>query len=145
MRRASRPLWAAVAAVALLGATAQAAAPDWPAWFAKNTTVTDKKAYVHFFWNANDVRDRFAGKEREPLVAEAARQLVVRQFPAKATADVVKVDVVFVAERDGYGMPKWDTLQRVAHVEGSRKKILAVPPAAPFAELRRAFDRFELF
>jgi len=145
MRRASRALWAAAAAAVFLGATGSVGAPDWPAWFAKNTTVTDKKTYVHFFWNANDVRDRFTGKAREPLVAEAARQLVARQFPARAAADVVKVDVVFVAERDGYGMPKWDTLQRVAHLEGSRKKILAVPPAAPFAELRRAFDRFELF
>ena len=132
---------------AALAAILFAVTPDWPVWFAKNTTVTDKKAYVHFFWNANDVRARFAGPEREALVAEAARQLVARQFPSKppSAADWVKIDVVFVAERDGYGMPKWDTLQRVAHLEGSRRKILAVAPAAPFPQLRKAFDRFELF
>jgi hypothetical protein len=143
MPRVRRAALAALASLSL--AIAAAGGPDWPAWFAKNTTVTDKKAYVHFFWNANEVRARFDGREREALVAEAARQLVARQFPAKSTADTFKVDVVFVAERDGYGMPKWDTLQRVAHVEGSRRKILAVPLSAPPAELRKAFDRFELF
>jgi hypothetical protein len=133
-----------LAALATL-VVAAAPAPDWPAWFAKNTTVTDKKTYVHLFWNANDVRARFEGKDREALVVEAARQLVTREFPAKSTADLVKVDVVFVAERDGYGMPKWDTLRRVAHLEGSRKRILAVPPAAAPSQVRQAFDRIELF
>ena len=129
----------AVVAFALLGA----AAPDWPAWFAKNTTVTDKKAYVHFFWNANDVRSRFQGREGEALVAEASRQLVAREYPPRATADLVKVDVVFVTQRDNYGMPKWDSLQRYAHIEASRKKLLAAPPDA--AALRKAFEKFELF
>lgn len=139
-----KPLCLALALL-LAAPSAYAGDPDWPAWFAKNTTVTDKKTYVHFFWNANDVRARFSGREREPLVAEAARQLVVRLYPPKSTADVVKVDVVFVAERDGYGMPKWDTLSRVARLEASRKKLLAVPASAPFGELKKAFDRFELY
>ncbi len=122
---------------------ADSGAPAWPSWFEKNTTVSDKKTYVHFFWNANDVRRRFEGKDRESLIAEAARQLVVRQYPKRATADRMKIDIVFVAERDGYGMPKWDTLARVAHVEGSRQKILAAGASAP--GLRKAFDRFELY
>jgi hypothetical protein len=140
-----RPSALLFGAVALLG-LASAAAPDWPAWFAKNTTVTDKKSYVHFFWNANDVRSRFEGpgrEAREALVAEAARQLVVREYPAKATADRVRVDVVFVTERDAYGMPKWDSLKRVAHVEASRRKLLAAPQTPE--GLRKAFDRFELY
>lgn len=134
---------AIVAAVA--GAALGAEGPNWSAWFEKNTTVTDKKAYVHFFWNAQDVRARLQGKEREPLAAEAARQLVLRLYPKKASADLMKIDIVFVSERDGYGMPKWDTLQRVAHVECSKRKLLAVPASAPAAELRKAFDRFELY
>ena len=31
-------------------------------------------------------------------------------------------------QRDGYGMPKWDTLQRGAHLECSKKKLLARRP-----------------
>lgn len=133
------------AAILCLATRIGAEVPNWPAWFEKNTTVTDKKSYVHFFWNAQDVRARFQGKDREPLVAEAARQLVLRQCPKNAAADRMKIDIVFVSERDGYGMPKWDTLQRVAHVECSKQKLLAVPASAPPAELRKAFDRFELY
>lgn len=150
MRRFGRGARARVAAF-LLAACALAAAPaaaggeppPWPAWFEKNTTVSDKKSYVHFFWNANDVRGRFEGKDREGLIAEAGRQLVVRMCPKTAAADRMKIDIVFVAERDGYGMPKWDTLQRVAHLEGSRKKLLAAGASA--VDLRKAFDRFELY
>jgi hypothetical protein len=124
-------------------------APNWPwaAWFEKNTTVTDKKTYVHFFWNAQDQRARFEGKGKagEPLLAEAARQLVVRLCPRTATADRMKVDVVFVAERDGYGMPKWDTLQRVAHLECSKQKLLSLGAAPSASDLRKVFDTFELF
>ena len=125
----------------LLGDTA----PDWPAWFAKNTVVTDKKTYVHFFWNANDVKDRFStnGKDKDALLAEAARQLVALQYPKAATADAMRVDVVFVAERDEYGMPKWDTMKRVAHLEFSKKTLSGTPPSA--GEPRRGFDKFEVF
>ena len=117
--------------------------PRWSEWFAKNTVVTDKKAYVHFFWNANDVRDRFEGKDKDALLAEAARQLVALAFPKDAAADAVRVDIVFVAERDEYGMPKWDTLRRVAHLEFSRKKLSETPRRA--GEPRLGFDVFEVF
>ncbi|HEY1252389.1 MAG TPA: hypothetical protein VGH97_14500 [Thermoanaerobaculia bacterium] len=136
----------------LLGAFAAASAlealpsaPDWPAWFAKNTVVTDKKTYVHFFWNANDVKDRFAanGKDRDALLAEAARQLVALQYPKGATADAMRVDVVFVEQRDEYGMPKWDTMKRVAHLEFSKKTQSETAPAA--SDPRRGFDKFEVF
>jgi len=122
-------------------------APNWPGWFEKNTTVTDKKTYVHFFWNAQDQRARFEGKgkAREPLLAEAARQLVVRLCPRTAAADRMKVDIVFVPERYGYGMPKWDTLQRVAHLECSRKKLLSLGESPGASDLRRVFDSFEIF
>jgi hypothetical protein len=119
--------------------------PAWPAWFSKNTVVTDKKTYVHFFWNANDVRDRFAGngKERDALLAEAARQLVALQYPKGATADAMRVDVVFVAQRDEYGMPKWDTMKRVAHMEFSKKTQSETTPNP--SDPRRGFDKFEVF
>jgi hypothetical protein len=141
------PSFRATEAAASLDVAAPAAptAPDWPAWFAKNTVVTDKKTYVHFFWNANDVKDRFQGsaRDKDALLAEAARQLIALQYPKNATADAMRVDVVFVAERDEYGMPKWDTMKRVAHLEFSRKRLSDTPPDAN--EPRRAFDKFEVF
>lgn len=137
---------AALIVALALGAAASFAAepsPPWANWFAKNTVVTDKKAYVHFFWNANDVKDRFQGKDKDALLAEAARQLVALQSPRDATADAMRVDVVFVAERDEYGMPKWDTMSRVAHMEFSKKTLAQTPPSA--SEPRRGFDKFEVF
>lgn len=148
---ASRGMRITLGAVALTAAVSFAAEPPppqpppWAAWFAKNTVVTDKKAYVHFFWNANDVKDRFEGKgrEKDALLADAARALVALSYPKEATADAVKVDIVFVAERDEYGMPKWDTMRRVAHLEFSKKTLAQTPPSA--SEPRRGFDKFEVF
>ena len=119
--------------------------PPWAEWFAKNTVATDKKAYVHFFWNANDVKDRFStnGKAKDALLAEAARQLVALQYPKTAAADAMRVDVVFVAQRDEYGMPKWDTMRRVAHLEFSRKTLEATRPDE--SDPRRGFDKFEVY
>jgi hypothetical protein len=107
---------------AAASATPRESSP-WPGWFEKNTTVRDKKTYVHVFWNAHDARERFAGAERKSFAVVAAWELV-RTLPApKSGADLVKVDIVFVKERDEYGMPKWDSLERVAHVELSRAKV----------------------
>ena len=50
--------------------------------------------------------------------------------------------LLFVAQRDEYGNPKWDTLQRVAHAEFSRKRVTE---AAAGAELEKAFTKFEVF
>jgi hypothetical protein len=141
----ARPIPASLLAAVFLAGVLRAAdaAPDWPAWFAKNTVVTDKKTYVHFFWNANDVKDRFQSKDKDALLAEAARQLVALQYPKSATADAIRVDVVFVAERDEYGMPKWDTMKRVAHLEFSKKTLSETAPNP--SEPRKGFGKFEVF
>jgi hypothetical protein len=89
----------------------------WDEWFKKNAMVTDKTDYVHFFWNAQDFRANFEVKDKKARLAEAALELVKRLYPADATADLVKVDIVYVLERDSYGLPKWDSLQQVAHFE----------------------------
>jgi hypothetical protein len=117
--------------------------PPWAEWFARNTVATDKKAYVHFFWNANDVKDHLQGKGKDALLAEAARQLVALQYPKTATADAIRVDVVFVAQRDEYGMPKWDTMRRVAHLEFSKKTLEGTRPDE--SNPRRGFDKFEVY
>lgn len=117
------------------------------AWFQKNVVATDKKAYVHLFWNAEGARAALAGKERRVLVARAARHLAAREMPKGATADLVKLDVVFVKERDGYGMPRWETLEKVAHVEFGRARLVSSLPdgtAPTEAEIAALFTVFEI-
>ena len=97
-------------------------AVPWDAWFKKNTMVTDKTGYVHFFWNAQDFKVNFEVKDKKTRLAEAALQLVARLYPSGAKADLVKVDIVYVLERDNYGEPKWDSLQQVAHMEFSKAR-----------------------
>lgn len=115
----------------------------WAEWFTKNVLVTDKKTYVHFFWNANDAKKLLEGKDKKERLAQAARDLVRLHYPESSAADRLKVDIVFVLERDGYGSPRWETLRRVAHLEGSRKTLLEAGPGPE--DLMRAFDKFELY
>lgn len=95
----------------------------WDSWFKDNTMVTDKTDYVHFFWNAQDFRTNFEVKDKKLRLEEAALELVSRLYPADAKADTVKVDIVYVLERDNYGQPKWDSLQQVAHMEFLKSKV----------------------
>ncbi len=123
-------------------------AVPWDAWFKDNAMVTDKTDYVHFFWNAQDFKANFEVKEKKKRLAEAALQLVSRLYPSDAKADLVKVDIVYVLERDVYGQPKWDSLQQVAHLEFLRSKDskLAKTKKEPSDEaLQKAFDKFDLF
>lgn len=62
----------------------------WDDWFKKNTLVTDKGDYVHFFWNAQDARANFEGKERKNRLADSALEMAVKLQPATATADYVQ-------------------------------------------------------
>jgi hypothetical protein len=121
----------------------------WETWFKDNTMVTDKGKYVHFFWNAQDFKVNFEGKERKQRLAESALELVKRLYPAKAKADWVKVDIVYVLERDEYGLPKWDSLKKVAHLEFYRSKVPKQPAlsdsmfTADF--LKKTFDKFDTY
>jgi hypothetical protein len=118
------------------------AALPWQKWFEKNTTVTDKKTYVHIMWDANAVRAQFEGAAKQPMVAEAGRQLAALLYPRGATSDTLKVDIVFVAKRDEYGNPQWDSLERFAHLEFSRKKLLERPASRDDPKL--GYDKFEI-
>jgi len=95
----------------------------WDAWFKNNSMVTDKTDYVHFFWNAQDFKTNFEVKDKKLRLEEAALELVARLYPADSKADTVKVDIVYVLERDNYGQPKWDSLQQVAHFEFLKSKV----------------------
>ena len=125
--------------------TATASAPAFPAaWFDKNVIVTNKEGYVHVFWNAQEARGALTDPDKRVLLARAARRLAAEKV--RAGADLVKMDVVFVRERDRYGVPRWDTLEKVAHLEFSREALLeglkegAVPERAQMAKLFKVFE-----
>jgi|HubBroStandDraft_1064217.scaffolds.fasta_scaffold40512_2 hypothetical protein len=120
----------------------------WDNWFKDNAMVTDKTDHVHFFWNAQDFKVNFEVKEKKARLAQAALELVNRLFPADAKEDPVKVDIVYVLERDSYGQPKWDTLQQVAHFEFSRSKALqAAGKKNSFSAtwMKKFFDKSDFF
>ncbi len=120
----------------------------WDVWFKKNTMVTDKTDYVHFFWNAQDFKANFEGKEKKLRLSEAALQLVKRLYPGDAKADLVKVDIVYVLERDSYGLPKWDSLQQVAHIEFLKSKALKSTKKKKRlseTDLSKGFDKFVIY
>jgi hypothetical protein len=136
-RMMGEPLAVAPGAVATPGALSGL---PWPSWFEKNTMVSDKQTYVHILWDADAVRSRFEGKDKRAFIAEAARQLALLRYPRSASADQLRVDIVFVTQRDEYGSPKWDTLQRVAHLEFSRKLA-----GQASTDPDRDFQKFEVF
>ncbi len=120
----------------------------WDDWFKSNAMVTDKTDYVHFFWNAQDFKVNFETQDKKVRLADAALELVKRLYPADAKADQVKVDIVYVLERDSYGQPKWDSLQQVAHFEFLKSK--ALKPAKKKQVLtdtvmKKIFDKFEFY
>ena len=120
----------------------------WVDWFKDNAVVTDKTQYVHFFWNAQDFKGNFEVKDKKTRLAEAALELVKCLFPADAKADLVKVDIVYVLERDSYGQPKWDSLQQVAHLEFKRSKMPKdgkKKAALTAAVVKKVFSKFDLF
>jgi hypothetical protein len=73
--------------------------------------------------------------------------LVKTLFPVTSKVDWVKVDIVYVLERDTYGLPKWDSLQQVLHVEYLRSKVLSGKTLPDFSvkSPAKVFDKFQLF
>jgi len=120
----------------------------WDDWFKKNVIATDKGDHVHYMWNAQDAKTNFDGKDQKFRLADSALELAAKLQPSTATSDRSIVDIVYVLERDSYGMPKWDSLQRVAHFEFSRAKalkILKTKKAWTEASLKKAFTAVEFF
>jgi hypothetical protein len=120
----------------------------WDEWFKKNALVTDKGAYVHFFWNAQDAKSNFEGKDAKFRLADAALELVAQLHPSTSQADLAKVDIVYVLERDSYGEPKWDSLQRVVHFEFSRAQALKMLKDKTIwteEKMKKFFNKLEFF
>jgi hypothetical protein len=119
----------------------------WDLWFKNNALVTDKTQYVHFFWNANDFKANFETKDRKQRLADAAVQLVAKLYPKGSKADLVKVDIVYVLERDDYGLPKWDSLQQVVHLEFLRSRLAKLRKVRVFTDavIQKSFQKFEVY
>jgi hypothetical protein len=124
-----------------------AAKVPWSLWFKNNALVTDKTQYVHFFWNANDFKANFETKDRKQRLADAAVQLVAKLYPKGSKADLVKVDIVYVLERDDYGLPKWDSLQQVVHLEFLRSRLAKLRKVRVFTDavIQKSFQKFEVY
>lgn len=122
----------------------------WDQWFQADdyTIATDKTDYAYFFWDAQPSRSWFEAKEKKTRLAEAALQLVNRLYPAGAKADLVKVDIVYVLERDNYCHRKWESLQKAAHFEFSRARAQQqVKTKKPLSEgsFKKFFSQFEFY
>jgi hypothetical protein len=124
-----------------------AAKVPWDLWFKDNATATDKCEYVHFFWNANDFKANFELKDKNRRLSDAAVYLVKKNYPADSKADLMKVDIVYVLQRDDYGLPKWDSMQQVAHFEFLRSKLIVGKKLPDFTvkSPEKVFDKFEVF
>jgi hypothetical protein len=119
----------------------------WDDWFKKNALVSDKGGYVEFFWNAQDFKGNFETADKKERLGEAALALMNRLYPSGAKADAVKVDIVYVLNRDSYGQPSWDSLQQVAHLEFSKSKAAKMKKNRVLtpADLKKIFTQFELY
>ena len=126
-------------------------AVPWGRWFKADpfdVIVTDKTSYVHFMWDAQDFKANFEVKDKALRLAEAALQLVSRLYPDKAQVDSVKVDIVYVLEKDIYGRPQWDNLQQVAHFEFLRSEALPLAKASEepsLTALQKIFSKVEIY
>lgn len=135
-------------AAAAPGAKPAEAPFDARPFFDNAVMVTDKGAYVHIFWDMRDADSQLKGPERRARLVTAAAQLVLDQFPAGSAAETAKVDIVLVKERNEYGRPKWDSLQKVAHLEGRFARIreaARVNAGLVTAVPEQAFEKIELF
>lgn len=119
----------------------------WDLWFKNNAIGTDKTEYMHIFWNANDFKANFELKDKKRRLADAAVYLAKKITPADSKTDLIKVDIVYVLQRDDYGMPKWDSMQQVCHIEFLRSKIFKGGKMPDFSKVspEKVFDKFEMF
>ena len=141
------------APTATAGPTAQptAAEPalDWTAWFKDgNGSFKDKVEYLYFAWFAQDARPWLEKGDTRLRFAQGAVELVSRLGPKETSGRLLKVDIAYITAKDEYGMPKWDSLKKAAHLEGTlaNVKALAAKPQPWTAEdLRLAFPVFNTF
>ncbi len=124
-----------------------AAKVPWDLWFKDNAIATDKNEYIHIFWNANDFKANFELKDKARRMADAAIYLVKKVAPADSKTDLMKVDIVYVLQRDDYGLPKWDSMQQICHIELLRSKVFKGKKLPDFSKVspEKVFSKFQMF
>lgn len=128
-------------------AAAAETAFDARPFFENTVLVTDKGDYVHMFWNAFGAASVLEGPDRRRRLAIGAAQLVLDRLPADVAKEIAKVDIVFVKERNEYGQPKWDSLQKIAHFElhvARIKEAAQITDGRVTAIPEQAFDRIDV-
>ncbi|MFN7986378.1 MAG: hypothetical protein U0529_02835 [Thermoanaerobaculia bacterium] len=127
----------ALTAAFVAGRPAAGATPDG------DVVVTRKADYVHVLWDAGAAAAGTKAADRGALLGAAAR-LAASRLKAN-DPDEVRIDVVVVKEKDGYGKPKWDSLTRVARLTArlTRLSTWAAAHPAPAAADASLFEKVE--
>jgi len=137
------------APTATAGPTAAEPALDWTAWFKDgNGSFKDKVDYLYFAWFAQDARPWIEKGDSRQHFAQGAVELVSRLGPKEASDRLLKVDIAYITAKDEYGMPKWDSLKKAAHLEGTLANVMALaakPRPWTAEDLRLAFPVFTAY
>jgi hypothetical protein len=100
------------------------------AWTDKYVIVTSKSEYTHVLIDVEPLRSTFEGSGMHSAALLEVIQLTQSSGLLNPASDLIKVDVVAFKNRDNYGAPMWDSMQRFAHFEFSLKAILKTPADA---------------
>ena len=109
-------------------------------WMAKYVIANSKPDYVFAMIDAETLHSQL--ESHHSSIAQMAFNLVhFFSFPKNAS-DLVKLDIVFFKNRDSYGAPLWDSVERIGHFEFSRKTL---SQASPESFLKAEADWLGLF
>ncbi len=75
-------------------------------------TRASKSGYDYVMWDLQ--KDGPPGNVSQSLVQSAAIALAC---VSETSNPLVKVDVIRLKDQDSYGKPRWDTAERIAHIE----------------------------
>lgn len=92
-------------------------------------TRTSKSSYDYVMWDLQ--KDGPPANAQQSLILSA----VIALACAPETANpLVKVDVIRLKDQDSYGKPRWDTAERIAHIEIPEDRCTALrAPGSPLA------------
>lgn len=93
------------------------------AWTDKYVIITPKSGYIHVLIDGETLRSSLEGSGMHSAVALDALQLAQSSGLLDPASDLIKLDVVLFKNRDNYGAPMWDSMQRLAHLEFSVKTL----------------------
>jgi hypothetical protein len=107
--------------------------------------VTRKSGYVHVLWDAAFLAPNAKPASRGAILGAAARLAASRL--KDGDPEEVRIDVVVVKEKDGYGKPRWDSLTRLAKLTGRRASLSkwASSHPSPAAADETLFEKVEWF